>query len=109
MLSELAKAFLHNGRSSDWAFFRDHDGRELDCVLDRPGRPLAIEIKSSKRVQRAGAGAFDVFAGRLGVNGAAGLERLLICAGGALESDSSATLLPWNQLDQFDWLGNDRG
>jgi predicted AAA+ superfamily ATPase len=109
VLSELVKAFLHHGRSSDWSFFRDHDGRELDAVLDRPGRPLAVEIKSSKRAQRTGMDAFDAFAGRLGATDAAHLQRLLIHAGDTRESDSSATLLPWNQLDRFDWLGSGQG
>jgi predicted AAA+ superfamily ATPase len=103
-LGELVKAFLHQGRSSDWSFFRDHDGRELDAVLDRPGRPLAIEIKSAKRAPRPERDAFGAFAERLGAADAARLERLLIHAGDARESDSAITPLAWNQLDRFDWL-----
>jgi hypothetical protein len=108
VLGELVKAFLHRGRSADWSFFRDHDGREIDAVLDRPGRPLAVEIKSSRDRPRLPKDAFEVFAGLLGAAGSAGLERLLIHAGEMRKSDESATSLPWNQIDQFDWVVNGR-
>ena len=32
--------------------FRDHSGREIDCILEREGRLVGLEVKSSTRVTR---------------------------------------------------------
>lgn len=103
VMSELVKQFLHRGRTADWSFFRDHDGRELDFVLDRPGRPLAVEIKSSQDLERLPRNAFDAFEKQLGPGVAARPERILIHGGDARPSNASVTWLSWNQLDEFDW------
>lgn len=45
---EAMKARLNRGKEPSLYYFRDHVGNEVDLVLDRPGGPIPVEIKSSE-------------------------------------------------------------
>jgi uncharacterized protein len=44
---EALKARTHRGKPAGLHYFRDHVGNEIDLILDRPGGPVPVEIKSS--------------------------------------------------------------
>lgn len=46
VLTELRKFTLNHGQTSELYFWRDNSGREIDCIVDHPLHPSAIEIKS---------------------------------------------------------------
>ncbi len=102
ILSELVKVFLHRGQQNGWSFFRDHHGREVDAVLDRPARPIAVEIKSSDGLRDAPRSAFAALGAVLG-DAEGALERLVIHAGNERRSEGGVTWLPWNALDSHAW------
>ncbi len=50
VVSELLKNAYHQGREPDLSFWRDATGHEIDAVLERGGRQVAVEIKSGQTV-----------------------------------------------------------
>lgn len=57
MISELLKAWCHNGERPRISFWRDRTGREVDALLDFPGARVPLEAKAGgtlTRIPRAG-------------------------------------------------------
>lgn len=50
MMTEMVKYRLNRGRPCHFYFWRDKSGHEIDCILDRAGRLVPIEIKSGETV-----------------------------------------------------------
>jgi uncharacterized protein len=48
IISELVKHFHNSVRSPRIYFWRVHQGHEIDCIIDRAGKLIPIEIKSGK-------------------------------------------------------------
>lgn len=53
IISEIRKNNRNAGQNEGMYFFRDSAGNEIDLVLEREGEPIAIEIKSSKKVDNS--------------------------------------------------------
>lgn len=53
MLAEIRKNQFNAGGRDSMYYFRDAVGNEVDLILEREGDPLAIEIKSTVRVEAA--------------------------------------------------------
>jgi predicted AAA+ superfamily ATPase len=51
VIAELRKRALHSDAMADQFFWRDHKGREVDCVTEDGGTVRAIEIKAAKTVK----------------------------------------------------------
>lgn len=102
VLGELVKDFLHRGLQQSWSFFRDHHDHEIDAVLDRPTRPIAVEAKSAKDRPAAPMAAFAALSSILGQPVSA-LERVVIHAGSERRSEQGVTWLPWNAIDEYGW------
>lgn len=51
MISEIRKNNFNNAQNEGMYYFRDSAGNEIDLILEREGEPIAIEIKSSKKVE----------------------------------------------------------
>ncbi len=52
VISELRPHLEAVSTTTDMFHFRDRSGREIDCVLERGGRVVGLEIKSSTKVDR---------------------------------------------------------
>ncbi|HWL53741.1 MAG TPA: ATP-binding protein [Chthoniobacteraceae bacterium] len=50
VLSELTKTNHATGENADLSFYRTSDGREVDFVLERGGRLVAIEVKNAETI-----------------------------------------------------------
>ncbi len=48
VISEIKKHFVNQGKSKALYFWRDNNGVEVDCLIERGDTLLAIEIKSSE-------------------------------------------------------------
>jgi len=103
--AEVLKAHHHRGVEPALFFFRDRKGQEVDLVLDRSRDPVAVEAKSGQTV------AEDFFAGfdaldRLPPEGSSSRWRRVVVYGGRERQERSrALVLPWSQIDRFDWPG----
>lgn len=47
IVSECIKRSLHQGKLQDFYYFREHNGDEIDLIIDSKGRKEFLEIKSS--------------------------------------------------------------
>ncbi|PIR33427.1 MAG: ATPase, partial [Alphaproteobacteria bacterium CG11_big_fil_rev_8_21_14_0_20_44_7] len=50
VLSELTKANHTNGDNVDISFYRTNDGREIDFVLERQHKLVAVEVKNAENI-----------------------------------------------------------
>ncbi|MDX8431749.1 MAG: ATP-binding protein [Candidatus Algichlamydia australiensis] len=50
VFSEILKARFNQGILNPIYFWRDHKGREIDCIVEEDGNLLSIEVKSGKTV-----------------------------------------------------------
>ena len=50
VFSEFYKNFVHRGEIPALYFWRDSNGREVDIVIDRGRKQVAVEIKSAQTV-----------------------------------------------------------
>jgi uncharacterized protein len=53
IISEIRKNSFNAAQNDRMYFFRDSVGNEFDLILEREGAPMAIEIKSSKKVDES--------------------------------------------------------
>ncbi|MCU0339046.1 MAG: ATP-binding protein [Spirosomaceae bacterium] len=51
VISEIRKNNFNNAQNEGMYYFRDSAGNEIDLILERESEPIAIEIKSSKKVE----------------------------------------------------------
>jgi uncharacterized protein len=51
VISEIMKETMHRSGRPNIYFWRDHKGREIDCVIESPDALKAIEIKSSQTIR----------------------------------------------------------
>lgn len=49
-VSEIRKNNFNNAQNEGMYYFRDSAGNEIDLILERESEPIAIEIKSSKKI-----------------------------------------------------------
>jgi len=47
VLAELVKAYAHRGRRPPLWFWRDSSGHEIDFLIDRGPRLMAVEVRSA--------------------------------------------------------------
>lgn len=94
VITELRKLAWHQGRMTEFHFWRDSKGHEVDLLVDEGGRLLPIEIKSGRTIQA------DHFTGLYHwarLSGQAG--GTLIHAGTQLQQRSNGVqVLPWNAI-----------
>ena len=104
VVSEIVKARLHRGLAPSLSHYRDRKGHEIDAVLDRGDRIVAIEAKSGQTV------ATDAFPPLVRFDAVFGQQqprspivRVLAYGGDRSEHRHECRVLPWNRLKEFDW------
>ena len=98
VLSELLKHRANRGQTPNAWFWRDRNGLEVDCVLDRSGRLRPVEIKSGRTVGRdflSNLVRFRELAGDASENA------FLVYGGDRPERRAAATVLPWREIGEL--------
>jgi predicted AAA+ superfamily ATPase len=109
VLSEIVKTYLHSGAVPDVTFFRDRYGQEADAVAQAGPRVLLIEAKSGETVASDAFGSLDKVAALLKAGGMPPRAGKMIVYGGHDRwTQHETTVLPWGEIDRFDWLALDR-
>lgn len=103
VICEVLKTTLNNGRRPRLSFYRDHQGHEVDLLVERGDTLTAVEIKSGRTI------ASDFFSGldwlsqqNLGPNRPP-LAPLLIYGGNEKQERTKATVIPWLGVGDVDW------
>ena len=107
VVSEIAKARLHRGRSPCLSHYRDRKGDEIDAVLDRGDGLVAVEAKSGQTVAAdffPPLARFDASIGQQQRRGP--LVRVVAYGGDRSEHRQECRVLPWNRIKDFDWAGD---
>ncbi|MGB4653822.1 MAG: ATP-binding protein [Bacteroidales bacterium] len=97
IISEYVKKKYHkNERQTDFWFWRDSEGNEVDLLIEKPQETEIVEIKATQTVMS------DLFKG---LNYYATLEtevkltKTLVYGGTERQERSVAQVLPWNEVD----------
>ena len=98
VVSDLLKARFNAGERSNLYFWRDKNGHEIDCLAERSGEPVLIEIKSGKTVTEDFFNNLRYYQKLAGM----GFSGAYVLYGGDQEQNRScARVVPWNKLSTF--------
>ena len=103
VVCEVLKAGLNAGRRPRMSFFRDHQGHEVDLLVERGDSVAAVEIKSGQTISSdyfddlAWLARQDLGPGRLP------LTPVLVYAGQERQSRTQAAVLPWFAVHESPW------
>jgi len=95
VVCEVLKTILNKGEKPHLSFFRDHQGHEVDLIVEHGDRAAAVEIKSGMTI------AEDFFAGLKWFmqqdkdRARPGFDPMLIYGGAGRQNRRNATVLPW--------------
>ncbi len=99
IITELIKQNFNTGETSDFYFWRDNKGAEIDCVHEHGMDIKAIEIKSGITIHP------DFFKNLQYYQKVSGIDSeklILIYGGGESHQRSAARVLSWKHIDQID-------
>lgn len=106
VVSEIQKARVHRGLPQSLFFFRDRKGVEVDAVLERGDMLLAVETKSGQTVAEDFFTALDAFGRQMEPRAQApAVQRVLIYGGEGAQLRGTVPVVPWSQIDAYDWCG----
>lgn len=103
VVSEVYKTRVHATRQPDLFFHRDRKGNEVDLLVDRGSHVTAVEVKAGETVASDFFAGLDRFASHF-IDEASSLESLLVYGGPSRQRRSRATVLPWSEVDSFEWV-----
>lgn len=89
------KAAFNRARIPSLYFWRDKQGREVDCIIEKSDRLIPIEIKSAKTLSSA---FFSSLGEWKALAGPEGGEAYLIYGGERSEKRSIAEVVPWKKI-----------
>lgn len=99
VITELIKQRFNRGMASDYYFWRDNKGIEIDCLLTGDETVKAVEIKSGTSIHK------DFFNNLLHYQKLSGLDSgqlILIYGGNESHQRSIARVLSWKDIDEID-------
>jgi predicted AAA+ superfamily ATPase len=94
IVAEALKQRFHSGRSDNLSFFRDHQGNEVDLLLETAGKCDAMEIKAARTVNAdffKGLNTFEAFTGRT-------RSRHVVYGGSTARTEQGTHIQPWSQF-----------
>jgi hypothetical protein len=94
ILTEFQKYFFNRGIEPRIYYWRDKTGHEVDGLIESPGGPIPVEMKSGKTIA---AGYFDGLAYWSRLAGKEPTKGFVIYGGEEMQSRSSGTVLGWKQ------------
>lgn len=99
MISDIYKQYFNLGYRPSAYFWRDQNGRiEVDCIIDRAGKLIPIELKSGETIASS---FFDSLIAWDEISGTSPEENYIIYGGTLHQNRSKGTVLPWKQADQL--------
>ncbi len=105
MIADIAKQYLNQGKRPPIYFWRDKNGRiEIDCLIDRGGTLIPIEIKGSQRVTQEfldGLKQWNELAHGSKTSTPASKKSFLLYAGMEAQSRKDAIVVPWTKCAQL--------
>ncbi len=95
VISEVKKYFLNSGKSQALYFWRDSNGLEIDCLLERGDKLIAIEIKSTQTYRT------DLLKNLFKLKGLIDQpsELALVYAGDSFIGSDKVNLISWNDIE----------
>jgi hypothetical protein len=100
VVSEIHKACVNRGNEPRLHFFRDHQGTEVDLLVEAGQKLIAVEIKSGQTVADDFFAALDTFTELLGARRA---TPVLVYGGDKSQTRTKSQVLAWSDLARFDW------
>lgn len=103
VVCEVLKAIFNAGRRLRLAFYRDHQGHEVDLLVERGNTTAAVEIKSAQTITD------EFFADLSWLSDqefGASVPRFtpfLVYGGRQRQRRTTATILPWSSVHEVDW------
>ncbi len=98
VLSEILKNRYNKGSDSNIYFWRDKTGHEIDCVIEKSGRLMPIEIKSGKTLTK------DQFKNLIYWNRLSETDpkkSYIIYGGDLIQKRSYGNLVSWKNIDSL--------
>jgi hypothetical protein len=103
VVCEILKATLNAGRRPRLSFYRDHQGHEVDLLVERGDSGAAVEVKSGQTItDEFFAGLEWLAAQDLGPDRPR-LEAFLVYAGPERQRRRQGEVLPWSGLHGVEW------
>lgn len=100
IIAEFFKKKYNIGEIPQLYFWRDKNGHEIDCIIDRGDRgALSIEMKSGKTIAPD---FFDQLKHFQRLTKAGSQDSYVIYAGDQIQTHNSAQVVPWNQTKILD-------
>lgn len=101
VIADIKKQFYNNGLEPPLYFWREKNGHEIDCLIEKGLNLISIEIKSGKTIRN------DFFKGLSywqNLTGSAADHSILIYGGDEIQTRSNARVYGWNQLDKASFV-----
>ena len=98
ILNELLKARLNKAKPSNLYFWRDHHGKEIDCIIETPTKLIPVEIKSSK-TYRSDFFKHLIYFNKLASNKAS--DSFLVYNGDENDVLAKGNLISWKRLEKI--------
>lgn len=98
IISELYKEYYNRGERPSIYFWRDHSGREVDCLIDQGIRQIPIEIKSGETI---GAGFFSGIEFWNNLTQSDPINSFLVYGGSENQSRSKGNVISWKKIDSI--------
>ncbi|MFH2010580.1 MAG: ATP-binding protein [bacterium] len=105
VVSEVLKARYHNGLEEDTFFFRDHKGLEIDLVLERGDADVLVEVKSGATVSSDAIANLQRVEALMEAAAGPAAKKVLVYGGSRHTTRNGVNILPWSQVQDFDWVG----
>jgi len=95
VITDLRKQALHAEGVADHFFWRDHKGREVDCIIEDRGRVKAIEVKAAKTLKPEFFRALTYFRELADIKPS---DAMLVNGGDECRTHRGMPALPWTEL-----------
>jgi len=95
VVSDLLKARFNKGEEPNLHFWRDKNGHEIDCLVERSSGPLLVEIKSGKTVTEDFFSNLQYYRKLAGMGSA---DSYVVYGGDQEQKRSYGQVVPWNKL-----------
>lgn len=99
VISELFKYRYNEGRQPTIYFWRDVQGHEIDCIIEKTfGTTIPIEFKSGMTINNS---FFKELIEWKNISKQKDSPAYIIYGGNSLQQNSNGTLIPWNQIKKI--------
>jgi len=98
VIVDIIKNKLNRGMKPDIYFWRDSAGNEVDLILDTPGGPVAVEIKSGRTIDQ---GFFKNLNYWQSLISGTESKEILVYGGDLSQTRSNAKVISWDKLTRI--------